>query len=567
MAASYGRLEGVGFLFTSIANLATGVVVGVEVLPRPRYPEFADVLAGAARCARRTELDVGLAAAGLRWSLEAGIRLPVHINLLADTVAGPPDKLDEFYAALAQTRGKPVEVVIEISTCPDVPASLEDVLVGARRLRGHGCRLLIDGATDSDQTRSLITELVPEQVKLHPELIRGLDQDRGNDAVTEVVRLCRRVGSEVVADGIDTWSQLEALRGHGVCRGQGALLAVPSRRPQMQLTLAPAKAPNGTAPKALSSIRTPAAPAIETIARFAGAATTVSVEATGEEVRDIFRDAPNVTAVVLVDAARRPVATLDRNRFMLAVSGPYGHALHARRPVRAMADSPRALPASADPRQALDLLAHGDPVRRNDDIIIVNERGHCVGIAHIADVLRGIAELEYERALALHPATRLGGLAVLGRALARRIAGPDSFAVGWLVPDLGPLVERHGFRAEQAALRALAQSVSTAANTDPRFDVAHVLDGLVVITRSDRVLTLDWSIREGLRQQDGPALYSAWVTCCPGQLVQPSDIDAHLVRVLKQAKTLGPGTALTATPDSEPPRRLYQYSAIWDNPA
>jgi hypothetical protein len=234
---------------------------------------------------------------------------------------------------------------------------------------------------------------------------------------------------------------------------------------------------------------------------------------------------------------------------MLAVSGPYGHALHAQRPVHALADPPKLLTADADPREAMALLTRGDPQRRYDDIVVADDQGRCTGVARIADVLRGVAELEYQRALALHPVTRYPGVEALDRSLERRLAEGSDFAAGWLVLELGPVIGRGGFGGADAALRRLACAVATATGQAPGTEVAHVLDGIVVLTRPDRVAALDSAVRHALTRPDGPALRSAWLTCRPGQVSGPAEVGTQLNRLLEQARAAGADTRLTVTPD------------------
>jgi EAL domain-containing protein (putative c-di-GMP-specific phosphodiesterase class I) len=575
-AASYGQVEGVGFLFASIANLTTGAVVGVEMLPRPRYAGFADVLAAVSQGDRRTVLDAGLAAAGLRWNTESGVRLPVHLNLLAETVAHPPAALDELHDAIERLPGDPEQVVLEIGPLAHGgSAELRALLAGARRLRERGYRLLVDGLEAHDPRLAMILELAPEQVKLHPNLVAAITEDAVLRAAVDAVRLCRSVGTEPLADGISTATQLEILRAQGIRFGQGTLLAVPGRRPLTQPILALAGGRAEVAPPPRPVNAPPLEPVEDTIGTFARSATTLPVSATGGEVRDVFRDAPLVTAVVLVDEFRQPVGTLDRNRFMLAVSGPYGHALRAGRPVLPLADPPRTLPAATNSRDALELLAGGDPRRRNDDIVVVDRHGQCIGIAHVADLLRGIAELAHERALALHPITRMNGTGTFLRSVLHRVTSWSDFAAGWLVPDLDPLIERSGFAAAEAALRQLAEAARSAVDVDADgtgdLELSHVFAGIMVLTGADRVAAVDAAVRARLADADAPALWSAWLSCTAGQITQAGQLDGSLARLLASAKRLGPNTALSATPDSvDQPTRLtgpHGTSVLLANPA
>lgn len=50
----------------------------------------------------------------------------------------------------------------------------------------------------------------------------------------------------------------------------------------------------------------------------------LSVEIDADEARRIFTAHPDVHTVVLVDEDGRPLRTLERDRFFVAVTGPYG---------------------------------------------------------------------------------------------------------------------------------------------------------------------------------------------------------------------------------------------------
>lgn len=540
LSASYCRSYGVRFLFSSIVNLATGIVVGVEMLPRPRYPGFADVMAAASSGNQRTAFDAGMAAAGLRWSVDAGVRLPVHLNLRTETVCTTDDILDELHAAVAELGADPAQLVIEI---PTPTTQLDARLLGFKRLHEQGYRLLIDQVNADEMSRTLIMQVQPDQVKLRPDLFAGLSSGLNiampphTRAIANLVRFCHDQGTEVVADGITTRAELDELRACGVRCGQGPLLAAPSRRPLTQINLA---APDQASEAARGSVSARAVLDLSTgarIGRYARAATVLADDVNGDQVREIFRDAPIINGVVLVDSARRPVATLDRNRFMLALSGPYGHALHAKRPAHTLADSPRVLAAEADLRAATPLLTQGDPQRRYDDIVLTDTQGRCIGIAHITDVLRGLMDLESQRARALHPTTGFAGVEALGTFLERRLIEETDFAAGWLVPELGPSIQKGGFSNAEAALRRLAHAVAIAASRAPGTEITHVLDGLVVLTQLDQVAALDSAARQMLARHGGPGLYSAWLSCQPSQTSGRAEVEAHLARLLQRART------------------------------
>jgi EAL domain len=412
------------------------------------------------------------------------------------------------------------------------------VVAGAARLRAHGYRLGVDEVGLHDHPLAVIAQIEPDLVKLHPEVTAGLLSDPGCDAVLDAVRrLCQHIGAELVVDGITDADRLRAVRRHGIGIGQGSLLAGPARRPPTQVVL-PAAAGPAVVPRPRQPAEQPVPAATDgpdsspSIGTFAQPAVTVPDTSTGDAVRDAFRSGPEVTSVVLVDDAHRPVGLLDRNRFMIAVSGQFGHALHARRPVRDLADPPRVLPATADPRAVLDLMGVGGPGRVYDDITVVDRDGRCTGVPRVGDLLRGIAELGYDRALALHPTTGLPGLPALPDLLDEQRTRGQGFALGVFACDVRPVVERGGFDAAVDGLRAVAAAVTAALGELPGSVAVHgVGDDIVVLTGLDLIADVESAVHRRLvDDRHAPQLRTTWLRCPPGHPVDPVQLARELSR-------------------------------------
>ena len=91
-----------------------------------------------------------------------------------------------------------------------------------------GAHLVIDdfGAGYSNLKR--VVDLEPAVVKLDRELVTGIDRHpRQRELIRYVVQLCEGLGARVVAEGIETVDELEAVREVGVHYVQGYLLARP----------------------------------------------------------------------------------------------------------------------------------------------------------------------------------------------------------------------------------------------------------------------------------------------------------------------------------------------------
>src|SRR5207244_2211406 len=99
------------------------------------------------------------------------------------------------------------------------------------------------------------------------------------------------------------------------------LFAPPSRIPAADVyvpSLVPAAV---TAPRCGPSVR-----------EFVRPAAVLPMTASAGQVRALLTGAPDVSGVLLADPRGRPVRSVHRSRFLLSMSGRYGHALYADRP-------------------------------------------------------------------------------------------------------------------------------------------------------------------------------------------------------------------------------------------
>jgi len=99
-------------------------------------------------------------------------------------------------------------------------------------VRGRGIYLVVDDLGAGYSNLKYIADLEPRVVKLDRELIAGLVVDsRLFKLVTGIVVMCEELGARVVAEGIETTEELEAVMESGARYGQGYLLARPAYPP------------------------------------------------------------------------------------------------------------------------------------------------------------------------------------------------------------------------------------------------------------------------------------------------------------------------------------------------
>ncbi|XVV01393.1 GGDEF domain-containing protein [Actinosynnema sp. CA-248983] len=548
-------LDDVRFAFQPLFNLNTGGVVAVEALARPHDGSVQDLLRMAFRAGYLANTDVALACRAVRHAADHDFTLPLHVNLLAMTLADKPEHLAPLYAALRDTGRAPSSLVVEVGT-PYTRAPRPRLVKGLERLRADGFKIGLDGVGEGDSPLSLLAEVRPDVVKLDREVVQAIADPARFALVQGLQHLCEATESLVVAEGVETEAQLAALRKLGVRLAQGNLLAEAQRRPKI----------NATISAVLSEINDPEAAGMTTtkplrrksgpkVTDFLHPATTLPESATSEEVRDVLATQPTVSGVVLVDDDGRPCWTVDRNRFLLAVTGPFGHALHAKREAARLADKPRVIGADSSALEMLDIVANTGRERTNDDLVVVDDDDRCLGVVRVADVVRGVAELKVEQAAALNPLTRLPGSESIAREVDRRILNGDIFAVGWLDVDSFKRVnDSVGFAAGDDLIRALGRTLSEGAAAYPGVQLGHVGgDDFLIVAGLNEIVPYAASVLDHPFDAEGHTvtLSLATLVCAAGSVGSYREVSRLLAPLKEHAKSLRGNSWVLGRPNSD----------------
>jgi EAL domain-containing protein (putative c-di-GMP-specific phosphodiesterase class I) len=217
----------IGMVFQPIADLRSGEVVGVEALARFACEPFSppDVwFREAAEVGLGTELELLAVRKALAEFRNVPERAFLALNVSPDVLTAP-----SFASALD---GVPLNrVVLELTEHAQVRDY--DVLRDALRgFRSRGVRLAIDDAGAGFASMRHIVRLSPDIIKLDVTLTRDIDVDPVRNALaSSLILFARDIGATIVAEGIETWREVEALRALGVPHGQGHHLAWPAPLP------------------------------------------------------------------------------------------------------------------------------------------------------------------------------------------------------------------------------------------------------------------------------------------------------------------------------------------------
>jgi predicted signal transduction protein with EAL and GGDEF domain len=503
------------FAFQPVVNLTTGAVAGLEILARP---ETGDILAEARR---DPELDGRLAVSAIRAAVRKETLLPLFVNVFAGTLADLGG-LPSLHDAVRGAGRLPWEVTLDL--CPPYTHVPQQALLDAvASLRGQGFRICADGVGDGDMPLRLLSDLSPGLVKLDASLL-------ARPAVVRSMRtLCDELGALLAVEGVETEGQCAAALAGGAQLAQGELFAPPARLPAADVYVPPRSPADAAAPRTGPSVR-----------EFVRPAALLPATASAGQVRALLTGAPDVSGVLLVDSTGVPVRSLHRSRFLLSMSGRYGHALYADRPAAKLGDPPRTVGVDATAWEVLDVVAVGGRDRTSDDVAVVDECGRCVGAVRLADLVRALAETRVEEAAGLNPLTRLPGSDAITAEVDRRIAAGRAFALSWLdVDHFKQVNDGAGFAAGDDLIRAVGRALQQAATDGAR--VGHIGgDDFLVLADPDGIDPLAASVLDASWSAGGrPVTLSlATVVCAPGSVTGHRQAAACLAPLKKAAKAL-----------------------------
>jgi len=113
-----------------------------------------------------------------------------------------------------------------------------------RELARRGVNVVVDDLGAGYSNLRYLIDLDPKIVKLDRDMLRGIEHEsRVIRLLRGLVRMCEDLGSRVVAEGIETKEQLDAIKSAGVHYGQGYFLERPSAVPFLANQRASSKIP------------------------------------------------------------------------------------------------------------------------------------------------------------------------------------------------------------------------------------------------------------------------------------------------------------------------------------
>jgi diguanylate cyclase (GGDEF)-like protein len=453
-------------VFQPIVDLMTASPIGYEVLARGEAPlESPELLFSAARAAGQVwELERACRLAAIRRIAE--LTLPssclLFLNASPDVLEDPRFVEGFTLGQLLQHGIEPGRIVIEITENHHIsdPARLQQVIA---HYTGQGFQFAADDFGSGHSSLLSLIACAPQFIKLDMEVVRDIDRHPyKRHLVRSLTAFAASVDTRLVAEGVESWDELEMLLRLGVRYAQGFLLARPQPEPpvldermqeRLRLSLRSAQGGFNDPDEAVDSL----------------VAMPMTIPVGGmnaAQLESAFRGS-SLDHAVVVDRGR-PRGLITREDLFTKLAGRYAYALRQRKTAEEVVKSTVLTVSEGTAITTLATRAmERAPAELYDPVVVVDASGKLVGTVTMKGLIKRSVELQVRSAQNANPLTGLPG----NRAIHKWIQTATDVPMLTIVyADLDRFKEyndRYGFLMGDELIRLAARVLGRALINDP----------------------------------------------------------------------------------------------------
>ena len=396
--------------FQPVLDLHHGTVLAWEVFSRG--PEAlsspAEIFAKAQALGLLSELESVCRNITLRTiaRLPSSLRSRSFFINVSPSAAGDPDLRNrDMRADLARLGLDQHNFVIEISerdSVVDYPAFESQI----RHYLEQGFKIALDDLGAGNAGLVTLVTCSLHFMKLDMTLSREIHRHSHKQRlVKSLVAFSASVDAALIAEGVETWEELETLARLGVRYAQGFLFARPSR------------VPSGMSEETRLELRRITrqfhyrkSDLNETVGPLAVRCATIhEKEERGEDVNRIFRQQPSLDHLTILHGDQ-PIGLITRQHYFTKTGGPVGYHLFQWRAAEELArPAPLIVEDSINVTALAKLAMERPPDELYDPVIVVDATGSLVGTVTIRQLIMRSTAIEVQLAQGSSPLTGLPG--------------------------------------------------------------------------------------------------------------------------------------------------------------
>lgn len=216
------------FAFQPIVNAATRQIVSYEALVRGPKGEPARDILSRLSSDNAYGFDNAVRMKAIRLASRLKLDKNLHINLLpfGDTLTNM-----NIYTTMRTSAecGFPLENIIFEITEDEVLTDHRNLIEIIRLYQGYNFRTAIDDFGTGYSGLKLLVHYQPQYVKIDRSLIANIEEDEVKKVIFQGISLiCRKLGIEMMAEGVERAEEYAWLRSMGVNYFQGFYFAFPA---------------------------------------------------------------------------------------------------------------------------------------------------------------------------------------------------------------------------------------------------------------------------------------------------------------------------------------------------
>ncbi|MEP7379698.1 MAG: EAL domain-containing protein [Chloroflexota bacterium] len=225
-------------VYQPIVDLATGRVMGFEGLSRPTaesgFADPASMFNAAEAVGRTVELDLSCLHAVIAGARHMPADQMLSINISPRTLEAPHFSAEALTTLLGRYSIAVDRVVVELTERETVE-DLNRLQANLGALQRLGLRVAADDVGAGNAGLRLLSQIRFDIVKIDLSIVQeGTERDSSRAVLRSLRELAARWQADVIAEGLETASQLRLVRELGISAGQGYLLARPMPEPNLR---------------------------------------------------------------------------------------------------------------------------------------------------------------------------------------------------------------------------------------------------------------------------------------------------------------------------------------------
>lgn len=434
--------------FQPIVDLHAGDIVGYEGLIRGPSDSFLHSPVALIEAASALDRLSALEMQTVPTLLQAFARLhlpgSIFINVTPSTIANGERFHEHMLGFIHEAGLAPSRVIIELTETHAITEE-HQLLCAIHALRDAGFVVAIDDLGEGFSGLRRWSELRPHYVKIDRHFVDGLSQDPlRQQFIRSIMDMARTANTRVVAEGVETESDLLLLRQLGVHCAQGYVIARPvaapraSLRPDIVRLLRHTDRAHGSGrPGGRSTLA----------AHLARSSRTLTLAATCSDVIDAFRSDPHLYAIPVLDGTGHPLGLLRSHDALLTASQLYFMDVFGKQSCEVLMDRrPLIFDANSTLQSMAAAVANIDE-RHLTDGFLVTHGGRYVGTGRISDLLRAVSDSQLSAARYANPLTQLPGNVPLDEHIDLLLHQQQAFVVvHWDIGSFKAFNDAYGYR-------------------------------------------------------------------------------------------------------------------------